>query len=81
MRTDGRVELLATALDGVLMSGISAETEARSLLRLLDQHDGSIPPEPPMTFRLVAKDGEWQVHTAVRPSEGLEVTFTVGIPV
>lgn len=34
-------------------------------------------PPIPMTFRLVAKGGKWEVHTAVPPSEGLELTFMV----
>lgn len=29
----------------------------------------------PMAFRIVAKDGKWEVHTSVRPSEGLELQF------
>lgn len=79
MVTDSRIEALATRLDGSLMSGLSAEEEARILLRLLDQHDAEALPVPPMTFRLVAKEDEWHVHTAVRPNEGMEVIFTAGI--
>lgn len=85
MRTDGRVDLLASRLDGVLMSGLSAECEAENLLRLIDGYDRGelpeFPPQPPMTFRLVATNDGWQVHTAVRPQPRMEVTFTVGIPV
>jgi hypothetical protein len=32
-------------------------------------------PDLPLTFRLEARDGEWVVHTAVKPTEGMEVEF------
>lgn len=34
-----------------------------------------------LDFRLVAKGGKWEVHTAVPPTEGLEVRFTSGLTV
>lgn len=38
-------------------------------------------PTPSHDFRLVFRNGEWEVHTAIKANEGLEIQFSITPPI